>query len=111
MRRSGGGGEAGGATRKSKVENREKPGLSAGTLVIPVPRESRVGGDVDAVELAVRMERAYVRPDVRALAQVVLTIRALETLRRAAFVSVMPRHVTAVLVAAVAPGAVVAISG
>lgn len=72
-----------------------------------MPREPRVGGDVDAVELVVRVERAYVRPHVRALPQVVLTIRALEPLRRTALVSVMPRHVTAVLVAAVALGAVV----
>lgn len=76
-----------------------------------MPRESRVGGDVDAVELAVRMERAYVRPHVRALPQVVLTIRALEALRRAALVSVMPRHVTAVLVAAVALGTVMPVRG
>lgn len=67
-----------------------------------LPGELRVSGDVDAVKLAVRMERAYVRPDVRALPQVVLAVRALESLLYAALVSVMSHHVTAVLITAVA---------
>lgn len=73
-------------------------------LVISVflPRKFRVSGDVDAVKFAIRVKRAYVRPDVRALPQVVLAIRALESLQYAALVSVMSHHVTAVLITAVA---------
>lgn len=66
-----------------------------------LPRELRVGDDVDAIELAVRMKRAYVRPHVRALPQMMLAIRALESLRYPALVSIMSHHVTAMLIAAV----------
>jgi len=47
------------------------------------------------------MERAYVRPHVRTLSQMVLAVRAFKSLRYAAFVFVMPRHVTTVFIAAV----------
>lgn len=47
------------------------------------------------------MKCAYVRPHVRALPQMVLAIRALESLRYPTLVSIMSRHVTTMLVAAV----------
>lgn len=70
------------------------------SMLLPV--QSRVSGDVNAVQLVVRMKRAYVRPHMRALSQTVLAVRALEPLRYAALVFVMPYHVTAMLVAAIA---------
>lgn len=73
-----------------------------------LPREPRIGGDIDAVELTIRMERAYVRPHVRTLTQVMLAVRALKSLRYAALVSVMPHHVATVFVAAVTVRALVA---
>lgn len=73
-----------------------------------LPREPRVGGDVDAVELTIRMERAYVRPYVRTLTQVMLAVRAFKSLRYAALVSVMPHHVATVFVAAVTVRALMA---
>lgn len=73
-----------------------------------LPIEPRVGDDIDAIELAIRMERAYVRPHVRALTQVVLAVRAFKSLRYAALVSVMPHHVATVFVAAVTVRALVA---
>lgn len=54
------------------------------------------------------MERAYVRPHVRTLTQVVLAVRAFKSLRYAALVSVMPHHVATVFVAAVTVWALVA---
>ncbi|CAL1680029.1 unnamed protein product [Lasius platythorax] len=75
-------------------------GQSASVISGFLPRELRVGDDVDAIELAVRMKRAYVRPHVGALPQMVLAIRAHESLRYSALVSIMPHHVTAMLVAA-----------
>jgi len=55
------------------------------------------------------MKCAYVRPHVRALPQMVLAIRALESLRYPTLVSIMSRHVTTMLVAAVTLWARVAI--
>lgn len=54
------------------------------------------------------MKRAYVRPYMRTLSQVVLTVRAFKSLRYAALVSIMPHHVTTVLVAAVTVWALMA---
>lgn len=48
------------------------------------------------------------RPHVRTLSQVVLAVRALESLRYTALVSVMPQHVATVFVAAVTVRALVA---
>lgn len=66
-----------------------------------LPREPRIGDDIDAVKLTVRMKSAYVRPYVRTLSQVVLAVRAFKSLRYAALISIMPHHVTTVLVTAV----------
>lgn len=73
-----------------------------------LPREPRIGGDVDAVKLTIRMKRAYVRPHVRTLTQMMLAVRAFKSLRYAALVSVMPQHVTTVLVAALTVRALMA---
>lgn len=70
--------------------------------MVLLPGKLRVGDDIDAVQLTVRMKRAYMRPHVRALPHVVLAVRTLETLRCSALISVVPRHVTAVFVAAIA---------
>ena len=60
----------------------------------------RVRGDIDAIELAIRMEGAYMRPHVGALPEVMLAIRTLESLGRSALVLVMPYHVATMLVTA-----------
>lgn len=73
-----------------------------------LPREPRIGSDVDAVKFTVRMKRAYVRPYVRTLPQVMLAVRAFKSLRTAALVFVMPHHVTAVFVAAITVRALMA---
>jgi len=54
------------------------------------------------------MERAYVRPYVRTLSQVMFAVWAFKSLRYAAFVSVMPHHVTTVFIAAVTVRALMA---
>lgn len=67
-----------------------------------LPCEPRVRRDVDAIELAIRVEGAYMGPHVGALTKMMLAVRALESLRRPALVSVMSYHMTTVLVAATA---------
>jgi hypothetical protein len=77
-------------------------GASIGPVV--APREPRVGDDVHAVHLLVGMKGAYVGPDVGSLAQMYLTVGALEPLGGAALVCVVSNHVAAVLVGAVTAG-------
>jgi len=69
-----------------------------------LPRESCVSGNINTIEFLVWMKRAYMRPHMCSLSQMMLAIRTFESLRYATFISVMTCHVTAVFVAAVALG-------
>lgn len=67
--------------------------------------EFRVGRDIDAVQLVSRVERSYMGPHVGTLAEVVLAVGALESLRRPALVLEVAYHVATVFVAARTIGA------